>query len=142
MEVKVIHDGQVRFTIQARTHSIKCDQPLDVGGEDSGMTPPELLLASLGSCAAYYAAQYLRSRKLAEKGIEVVVTADKLKQPARMDKFMINIQSPIELTEDQKLGMLRSVHQCLIHNTLLSAPEINIERHSLKCPASTNLGRG
>lgn len=91
------------------------------------MTPPELLLASLGSCAAYYAAQYLRSRKLAERGTEVVVTAEKLKQPARLGGFRINIQSPIDLTQDQELGMLRSVHQCLVHNTLLSTPSITIK---------------
>jgi organic hydroperoxide reductase OsmC/OhrA len=27
------------------------DQPVENGGHDEGMTPPELLLASLGSCA-------------------------------------------------------------------------------------------
>ena len=44
------------------------------------MTPPELMLASLGSCAAFYAAQYLKARNLAETGVEVSVTADKLTQ--------------------------------------------------------------
>ena len=43
------------------------------GGFDEGMTPPELLLASLGSCAAYYAAEYLRQHKLATEGTKVRV---------------------------------------------------------------------
>jgi uncharacterized OsmC-like protein len=30
---------------------------VDTGGFDEGMTPPELLLTSLGSCAGFYAAQ-------------------------------------------------------------------------------------
>jgi len=34
---------------------------------------------------------------------------------------------PISLTEDQNAGMMRAVHRCLIHNTLLSPPEIVIE---------------
>ena len=55
MEVKVSHLDGVKFAIQARSHAIVCDQPPDNGGEDTGMTPPELLLASLGSCAAFYA---------------------------------------------------------------------------------------
>jgi hypothetical protein len=29
------------------------DQPVENGGDDSAMTPPELFLASLGSCAAF-----------------------------------------------------------------------------------------
>jgi uncharacterized OsmC-like protein len=50
MEVKVTHLDQVKFSIQSRSHTILCDQPAENGGEDSGMTPPELL----GSCAAFY----------------------------------------------------------------------------------------
>jgi uncharacterized OsmC-like protein len=127
MEVKIHHLDQVRFSIQARSHSIVCDQPADNGGEDAGMTPPELMLASLGSCAAFYAVQYLKARDLAQSGVEVTVTAEKLKQPARLGNFKILVASPVSLTEEQTQGLMRSVHHCLIHNTLLSPPEIAIE---------------
>jgi putative redox protein len=127
MEVKVSHLGQVKFNIQSRSHSILCDQPVENGGEDSAMTPPELMLASLGSCAAFYAVQYLKTRNLAESGVEVSVTADKLKQPARLGNFNIRVECPVALTEEQTEGLMRSVHCCLIHNTLLSPPEIKIE---------------
>jgi uncharacterized OsmC-like protein len=126
MEVKIAHLDRVKFAIQSRSHTIVCDQPTEIGGEDSGMTPPELLLASLGSCAAYYAAQYLKTRNLAEGGVEVTVTADKLRQPARLGKFRVHVVSPLSLTEEQTEGLMRSVHHCLIHNTLLSPPEIAI----------------
>ena len=127
MEVKISHLDHVKFSIQSRTHTILCDQPAESGGEDSGMTPPELLLASLGSCAAFYAAQYLKIHGLAESGVEVSVTAEKLKQPARLGNFKIRVASPVSLTEEQREGMMRAVHHCLVHNTLLSPPEIAIE---------------
>jgi uncharacterized OsmC-like protein len=127
MEVKVKHLDQVKFTIQARSHSILCDQPAENGGEDTGMTPPELMLASLGSCAAFYAVQYLKTRNLAQTGVEVTVTAEKLKQPTRLGNFRIQVVSPVSLTEEQTEGLMRSVHHCLIHATLLSPPEIAIE---------------
>lgn len=91
------------------------------------MTPPELLLASLGSCAAFYAVQYLKSRNLEDRSVEVSVTADKLKQPARLGNFGVRVVCPLFLTEDQTEGLMRSVHHCLIHNTLLTPPEIKIE---------------
>jgi len=50
-----------------------------------GMTPPELLLASLGSCAAYYAAEYLHRHELATEGTRVRLVAEKIKNPARVD---------------------------------------------------------
>jgi uncharacterized OsmC-like protein len=126
MQVHITQSGSVSFAIYTRTHSIVSDQPAENGGEDTGMTPPELLLASLGSCAAYYALQYLKARSLASSGVEVSVSAEKLKQPARLGNFHIDVVSPVPLTPDQEQGLLRSVHQCLVHNTLLSPPGIEI----------------
>ena len=91
------------------------------------MTPPEFLLASLGSCAAFYAVQYLRTRNLDERGVEVSVTAEKLKQPARIGNFRIHVSCPVALTKEQEQGVMRSVHHCLVHNTLLNPPAIKIE---------------
>ncbi len=127
MEVKISHLGQVKFAIQCRSHTIVCDQPAENGGEDAGMTPPELLLASLGSCAAFYAAEYLRTRNLAHSGVEVTVTAEKLKQPARFGNFGIHVACPVGLSEEHAQAMLRAVRHCTIHNTLLSPPEIGVE---------------
>jgi uncharacterized OsmC-like protein len=126
MEVKITHLDQVKFAIQSRSHTILCDQPAENGGADSGMTPPELLLASLGSCAAFYAVQFLKTRNLAQSGVEVTVTAEKLKQPARLGNFNIQVVCPVPLTEAHREGLMRSVHACLIHNTLLTPPEIKI----------------
>jgi uncharacterized OsmC-like protein len=127
MEVTIKHLDHVKFSIQSRSHTILSDQPTENGGEDSGMTPPELLLASLGSCAAFYAVQYLKTRNLAESGVEVSVTADKLTQPARVGNFRVQVTCPAALSEDHTAGLMRSVHHCLVHNTLLSPPEIKIE---------------
>ena len=127
MEVKVSQIEGVRFDIQARSHKIVSDQPSENGGADSGMTPPELLLASLGSCAAFYAAEYLRTRNLAQSGVEVSVTAEKLLKPARLGEFHVMVTSPVSLTAEQTESMMRCVHSCLVHNTLLSPPEIKIE---------------
>jgi len=132
MEVKVTHLGQVKFNIQSRSHSILCDQPVDNGGEDSAMTPPELMLASLGSCAAFYAVQYLKTRNLADSGVEVSVTAEKLKAPARLGNFKIHVAYPVFLDQEHTEGLMRSVKHCLIHNTLLAVTDIDIELVSAK----------
>lgn len=127
MEVTIEHLGAVQFEIKARQHTIPCDQPPENGGYDEGMTPPELLLASLGSCAGFYAAQYLRKFKLATQGTRVRVTADKVKDPARLEHFVIEIETPVELTAEHRAGVERAVHHCLIHNTLEHPPQMKIE---------------
>ena len=71
IEVTVRHSGNVKFEIAARQHQLICDQPPNNGGNDEGMTPPELFLASLGSCAAFYAVGYLKKKGLQREGVEV-----------------------------------------------------------------------
>jgi len=127
MEVLVEHLGSVQFQIKARQHSVACDQPAENGGFDEGMTPPELLLASLGSCAGFYAAQYLKKHKLATEGTRVRVTAEKLKNPARLDNFTVEVEVPADFGERHKKGVEDSVHHCLIHNTLLNPPQISLQ---------------
>ena len=137
MEVTVEHLGAVQFEIKARQHRIACDQPPENGGFDEGMTPPELLLAALGSCAGFYAVQYLRKRKLASEGTLVRVSAEKLKSPARMDNFNIEVEMPLELDDEHKKGVEQAVHHCLIHNTLLHPPQIAVEVKSARATVAT-----
>src|SRR5258705_7939904 len=128
MEVTVEHLGSVQFEISTRTQTIISDQPMSDGGFDEGMTRPELLLASLGSCAGYYAAQYLRKNKLATEGTRVRVTCEKVKDPlARMTNFVIEVDAPVELSDEQRKGVEEAVEHCLVHNTLLHPPKIALK---------------
>ena len=123
MEITVEHLGGVQFEIKARQHVIISDQPTENGGFDEGMTPPEMLLASLCSCAGFYAAQYLKKQKLAAEGTIVRVAADKAKGPARLDNFRIALEIPGDLNQQDLHGVQLAVHDCLIHNTLLNPPK-------------------
>ncbi len=126
MEVTVQHLGAVQFEIQARRHTIISDQPAEGGGFDEGMTPPELMLAALGSCAAYYAAEYLKKQRLSKEGVRVRVTADKVKDPPRLDSFRVEVIPPLALGAEQREGLEESVRHCLIHNTLLHPSRIDL----------------
>ena len=134
MEVTVNHLREVQFEVKARQHTVLCDQLPENGGYDEGMTPPELLLASLGSCAGFYAVQYLRKWRLATEGTRVRVTVDKVKDPARLDNFRIEVETPVELTDQHRAGVEKAIHLCLVHNTLLHPPQLTIE---VKHPVGT-----
>jgi putative redox protein len=127
MEVFVEHLGAVQFEIKARQHTVICDQPTESSGHDEGMTPPELLLASLGSCAAYYAVDYLKRNRFLQSRCRVRVTADKVKGPFRLDNFHIDVEVAEDLDAGQLKGVEEAVHRCLIHNTLLHPPKIDVE---------------
>lgn len=126
MEAIIRHLGNMKFEAMARGHRLICDQPVENQGTDRGMTPPELLLASLGTCAGYYAAQYLQTRGLSTQRVAIRVSAEKATQPARLASFVIEVEAP-DVDPKHHDGLLRSVKACLIHNTLSNAP--NIELH-------------
>lgn len=123
MEAIIRYTDGVKFEAEARGHKVLCDQPRDNGGEDAGMAPPEFLLASLGTCAGFYALHYLKTRSLPTAGLEVKVIAEKAMQPARIGSFRIEVAVP-ELEPRHQEGVLRAVKLCLVHNTLLEKPQI------------------
>jgi len=130
IEVTVEHLGAVQFEVKARNHTIVCDQPESAGGFDEGMTPPEMLLASLGTCAGYYAVEYLKARNLPLEGLRVRVTADKAPArsnvPVRLNDFLIEVEYAQPVEPRHRDGISRAVHACLIHNTLLYPPRIEV----------------
>ena len=140
MEVTVDYLGSVQFEVTARNHKVVSDQPAENGGFDEGMTPPEFLLASLGSCAGYYAVDYLKRNHLPLEGVHVRVSAEKVKpklvpgtRPGgmRIDNFRIDVDVDADLTPEQSAGLNDAVHRCLVHNTLMSPPSIAIAIRSL-----------
>lgn len=128
MEITVRHLGDVQFEALARGHRVFCDQPHTNGGYDEGMTPPEFLLISLGTCAGFYVAQYLDAHSVECPDLEIKVSAEKATQPARLGSFHIEVIAP-SLDPEHEAGVLRAVHKCLIHNTLLNPPAIETSVH-------------
>src|SRR5438270_57547 len=127
LEVIVNHLGDVQFEVKARGHTVYCDQPVEAGGFDEGMTPPEFFLGSLGSCAGYYAVQYLKMHRLPTEGLSIRTTAGKASAPPRLDDIRVELNYPYILTERHRQGLRDAVHKCLIHNTLLHTPKTSVE---------------
>jgi uncharacterized OsmC-like protein len=125
MEASIQYLDGVKFNVSVRGHSVICDQPVENKGTDAGIAPPEFMLASLGTCAGYYALEYLRTRSLPTDGLSVRVTAEKLKQPARLGDFRIEVNTAA-LDPRHEEGVLRAVKSCLIHNTLLNPPKVEV----------------
>ncbi|HEY1759156.1 MAG TPA: OsmC family protein [Bryobacteraceae bacterium] len=130
MEVRIRHGKDTQSEAFARFHRVVCDQPFDEGGGDTGMTPPELMLAALGCCAMHYATAYLRTRKLALDGVELKVSAGKGGQPVRLVDFEIEVDAP-GLSTRAREGLIRSIETCLIHRTLADAPKVKISMATL-----------
>lgn len=126
--VAVRHIAGDAYTISVRGHSVLVDQPPGDGGQDTGATPTELLVASLASCVAFYAGRYLLRHGLDRAGLAVTASftmADD--RPARVRDVRLRITVPSGIPAQRRGPLLAVASHCTVHNTLRQQPEVRIE---------------
>jgi len=126
--LKAIYEGGAKFTVACRTHEITVDQPVDNGGDDAGMTPPEIMAGSMASCIGFYVARYCEQAKIDTVGLYVSADWNVGGTPKHMEEFDIQIYLP-EMPENRRSAIERVAKTCLIHATLSETPTVNISIH-------------
>lgn len=99
---------------------------IDIKGQ--GITPPDTLLASLGSCIGVYIRKYAESAKLALGDFSITMEAELTKEPPICFK---RIEARIELQnasldQRRKSALLEFITHCPVHETLEAKPEVVI----------------
>jgi uncharacterized OsmC-like protein len=120
--------ANVGSRVRLGRHDLVFDQPGDVpGGEDRGPSPLDVLVASVGACAHYFAAAYLHARGFPTGELTVEVEGEKASTPVpRIARLAIKIRVPAGLTEQHIAGIERAVRRCPAYGTLVHPPEIEV----------------
>jgi putative redox protein len=109
--------GALRHTVQVRDHQVIVDELSDMGGEDAGPDPLELLAVSLASCTAITMEMYA-----ARKGWEIGrVEVDVEYSPAERGcptKFQLVMRLPDDLPEEQVERLRVIAAKCPVHRAL------------------------
>jgi len=124
--MRIEHRGGVKFSAQVRGHEIVSDLP-GPRGTDAGMTPPEWLLASLGSCVGVYVAEFCANHNVPYEGFAVEIDAQKTEDPSRFGAIQCKIHMPDGMPEKMRGAVLRAARLCFIHNTLCHSPQVDID---------------
>ena len=120
--------------IEARQFSWRADEPLQVGGIDTGPTPYELLLGSLAACTATTLRLYANHKGFPLAGVGVRLAFDRVHADdcedcdTRSDGWIDRIQSNVTIRgrfDDAQRKRLGQVAQrCPVHKTLTNGVEI------------------
>ncbi len=121
--------GKFQQHIQMGRHFIVADEPQDVGGDNTGADPYELLLASLGACTSMTIKMYAEHKGLPLKGIEVHLDHEKIhaadcatceNNDGKVDKITREIiLKGDDLTPEQRARMIEIAEKCPVHQTLM-----------------------
>jgi putative redox protein len=123
--------GKYQTVIQSGKHRFVADEPVTVGGMDSGPSPYDLISAALGSCTAMTIRQYAdfknfqlgrvtvrvgHSKLLAQDCAEC--TAAERAAGGRIDLFRREIWVEGEINEELSLKIVAIADKCPVHRTL------------------------
>jgi putative redox protein len=107
--------GVIAQQLQIGSHTLIGDVAKDVGGDDLGPDPHELLDAALASCTALTLNLYARRKGMRLANVEVEV--DHVESDG-LYRIRRDIRLRGELTEDERNRLLAIANKCPVHRTL------------------------
>jgi putative redox protein len=116
-----------RVEIEASGHTLVSDEPLEVGGTNTGATPYDLVLAALGACTAMTLRMYADRKQWPLESVVVRLhhgrshAADEEQcedRPVRLDHIERTLELSGPLTDEQRVRLAEIAERCPVHRTL------------------------
>jgi putative redox protein len=131
----VVHGSAKGFAqeIAVGSHRLVADEPVAVGGTDTGPDPYGLLIAALGACTSMTVSLYARRKQWPLEGVTVKLRHTKIhaadcedceKKDGMLDRIECDVQLQGALTEEQRVRLLDIATKCPVHKTLTSEIKI------------------
>jgi len=131
----VVRGNAEGFTqdIAVGPHQLTAEEPKDMGGEDEGPTPYDLLLAALGSCTSITVTLYAQRKswplqgvitRLRHSRIHVTDCAECETEEGTINRIELDIEFVGPLSSEQRSKLLEIAKKCPVHRTLTSETNI------------------
>jgi len=132
-DMKPLEGVLVEETIIAGPHRYLADEPVSVGGNGSGPSPYEYLLAALGACTSMTIRLYADLKKLPLERVSVRLKHDKIhaadcenceSKEGKIDRIDRAVTLEGDLNAEQRARLMEIADKCPVHRTLHSRIEV------------------
>ena len=124
--MEITFPGGVQVNAQFNGFEVASDQPERNGGQNSAPSPFDFFLASLGTCAGFFALRFCQQRDLSTDGLRLQLTTERNTETKRLDRVAITMQLPNDFPEKYRSAIIRATDQCAVKKALLDPPEIEL----------------
>ncbi len=127
MEIKVNFLDKLRLEAKFDDFTVIADQPIRYKGDGSAPGPFDYFLASSALCAAYFVKLYCDTRNIPTENIRL--SQNNIVDPENRYQqiFKIQVELPADISEKDRLGILRSIDRCTVKKVVQAGPEFVIE---------------
>jgi len=126
MDLEIYFPGGKRVYADSQGFTIETDQPERNGGEDSAPSRFHLFLASIGTCAGYYALHFMQKRGIALEGTKLIMRTHSDPTTGLTDKIDLELHTPPGFPEKYREAVVNSMDLCTVKKHLQQPPEIEI----------------
>lgn len=133
VEVQETRAGRYAQRIRVGRHVLAADEPADVGGDDTGPGPYDLLSAALGACTSMTVRMYAERKswplervtvRLHHEKVHAADCADCENEVRKIDRIERRIRIEGALDAGQRQRLLEIADKCPVHQTLHRENEI------------------
>ena len=120
--------GDFRVDITNGTHTWRADEPVDLGGDDTGPNPYDLLLGSLAACTTITLSMYTKRKGIEMTSLSVEYSYEKIHADdcancdERHDGMIDHVTSRIfidgNFDEATRTRLIEVAQRCPVHRTL------------------------
>ena len=127
MEIKVNFLDKLRLEAKFDDFTVIADQPIRYKGDGSAPGPFDYFLASSALCAAYFVKLYCNTRHISTENIRL--SHNNIVDPENRYRqiFKIQVELPPDISEKDRVGILRSIERCTVKKVVQAGPEFVIE---------------
>jgi putative redox protein len=122
MNVEIEFPGGVQVAARFKGHTVLTDQPREHGGTGRAPQPFDLFLASLGTCAGYYALRFCQERGIDTRGLGLTLATEADPESKRLRAIRLDVHLPEIFPVRYRAAILRAVDQCAVRRAIAEPP--------------------
>jgi len=130
IQARSLENFQVEINVNENDHQLRADEPISVGGDNTGPSPYDMLLSSMAACKIITTQMYARRKDWSLDGVEVQMSTKKVHAKdceeavsnpnARIDVIDTEIRFLGNLDDEQIERLKEISERCPVHRTLTS----------------------